>query len=57
MILGQIEAVAQSKIVKNPQVHDLQELMDDILADKEKTERAGFEPRLVNPTQPFKAAR
>ena len=39
-----LRTVGQSKIVKNPQVPELQELMDVILADKEKTERAGFEP-------------
>ena len=43
---GSLRATAQSKIVKNPQVPELQELMDVILADKEKTERAGFACRL-----------
>ena len=39
-----LRTVGESKMSNNPQVLELQELMDVILADKEKTERAGFEP-------------
>ncbi len=39
-----LRATGESKIVSNPQVPELQELMDVILADMGKTERAGFEP-------------
>ena len=39
-----LRTVGQSIIVKNPQVTELQELMDVMLANKEKPERAGFEP-------------
>ena len=39
-----LRTVGESKISNNPQVPELQELMNVILADKEKTERAGFEP-------------
>jgi hypothetical protein len=35
-----LKTVGQSKIVKNPQVPELQELIDVILANKEITERA-----------------
>jgi integrase len=39
-----LRTVGESKISNNPQVPELEELVDVILADKEKTERAGFEP-------------
>ena len=39
-----LRTVGQSKIVKNPQVPELQELIDVISADRKITERAGFEP-------------
>jgi site-specific recombinase XerD len=42
-----LRTVAGSKIVKNPQVPELQELMDVILAENKKTERAGFEPAVL----------
>ena len=44
---GNLRATGESKISNNPQVPELQELMDVILADKEKTERAGFEPPVL----------
>ena len=39
-----LRTVGESKISNNPQVPELQELINVILADKNKTERAGFEP-------------
>ncbi len=39
-----LRTVDESKIVSNPQVPELQELTNVILANKEKTERVGFEP-------------
>jgi len=41
---GNLRATGESKTVKNLQPIELQELIDVILADKEKTERVGFEP-------------
>lgn len=41
---GNLRATEESKISNNPQVPELQELMNVILANKEKTERPGFEP-------------
>jgi len=38
-----LRTVGQYKISNNPQVPELQELMDVISADKNKTERAGFD--------------
>ena len=42
-----LRTVAQSKIVKNLQPIELQELIDVILAHKKITERAGFEPAVL----------
>ena len=41
---GNLRATGQSKIVKNLQVPELQELIDVISAENKNTERAGFEP-------------
>ena len=49
-----LRTVGQYKISNNPQVPELQELMDVISADKNKTERAGFEPAVrCNPYTAF----
>jgi hypothetical protein len=42
-----LRTVGESKISNNPQVPELQELMDVISANKEITERAGFEPAVL----------
>jgi hypothetical protein len=39
-----VRATGESKISNNPQVPELQELTNAILAKKEKPERVGFEP-------------
>jgi hypothetical protein len=49
-----LRTVGESKIVKNPQVPELQELIDMIPADRKLTERTGFEPAVqTSHTQPF----
>ena len=40
---GNLRATGESKISNNPQVPEFQELMDITSADKNKTERAGFD--------------
>ena len=51
---GNLRATGESKIVKNLQPIELQELIDVMLADKKITERGGFEPPVgTSPTQPF----
>jgi hypothetical protein len=42
--LTKIRATGESKISNNPQVPELQELMDVISEENKITERAGFEP-------------
>ena len=42
-----LRTVGQSKIVKNPQLPELQELIDVILAKNKNTERGGFEPPVL----------
>ena len=44
---GNLRATGESKIVKNPQPTELQELIDMILAENQKTERGGFEPPVL----------
>ena len=41
---GNLRATGQSKIVKNIQPPELQELIDCILTQNKKPEKAGFEP-------------
>ena len=44
---GNLRATGQSRINKNLQSPELQELIDVILAGQNKTERAGFEPAVL----------
>ena len=46
---GNLRATGESKISNNPQIPELQELIDVILAGKNKTERGGFEPPVRSP--------